>query len=402
MGLFFSDPLHDELGGWPLGYIPYGGADLGEVQAVGREVGTGDDGAFHDAWAAAGERLWTAGAEAEADGGRISAQESYLRAATFFGTAYHPLFGSPVDPRLTRSFGRQTAALEKALMLRDPPGQPLRIPFDGIDLPAWLVPAEGRGDEVRPLLILTNGYDATILDSWLATGVAATRRGYHVLIFDGPGQGGALYVHGRPLRPDWETVVRAVVDVAVTHPLVDARRIALSGWSLGGYLAPRAASGEPRLAALIADPGLWSIAEPVPGFAAALGIPPEAVADLHAVPDAAIETMERAIAADRRLSWSFVRRGYWVHGVGNLRDYLTAILPFTLDGCAEAIRCPTLVTAAESDVRAVSAERVFAALPGQKTLIRFTAAEGAGGHCEMMNRSLLNRRVLDWLDATLA
>jgi len=31
-------------------------------------------------------------------------------------------------------------------------------------------------------------------------------------------------------------------------------------------------------------------------------------------------------------------------------------------------------------------------------LMHFTAAEGADGHCEMGNRSLLNRRVLDWLD----
>ena len=33
-----------------------------------------------------------------------------------------------------------------------------------------------------------------------------------------------------------------------------------------------------------------------------------------------------------------------------------------------------------------------------KTLLRFAEADGAGGHCEMENRSLLNRRVLDWLD----
>ena len=29
------------------------------------------------------------------------------------------------------------------------------------------------------------------------------------------------------------------------------------------------------------------------------------------------------------------------------------------------------------------------------------AAEGAGEHCEIMNRSLLNRRVFDWLDGVL-
>ncbi len=34
--------------------------------------------------------------------------------------------------------------------------------------------------------------------------------------------------------------------------------------------------------------------------------------------------------------------------------------------------------------------------------MRFTVAEGAGGHCEMGNRSLLNNRVLDWLDEQFA
>ena len=43
-----------------------------------------------------------------------------------------------------------------------------------------------------------------------------------------------------------------------------------------------------------------------------------------------------------------------------------------------------------------------AALSAPTTVLEFAAAEGAGEHCEMRNRSLLNRRVLDWLDDTLA
>jgi pimeloyl-ACP methyl ester carboxylesterase len=265
----------------------------------------------------------------------------------------------------------------------------------------YLVPAEGMASEVRPLLILTNGYDATIVDSWLASGFAATRRGYHCLIFEGSGQGGPLYLHGRSLRPDWETVLRAVVDAVVAQPLVDHGRVALSGWSLGGLLALRAAADEPRIAALVADPGLWSIAEPVPAFAASLGVAPEAAADLRTVPQEVIETMERAIASDRRLTWSFVRRGFWVHGVSDLRGYLEAILPFTLEGRIASIRCPTLITSAEEDPRAATAARVHEALQAQRTLVCFTRDEGAGGHCEMMNRSLLNRRVLDWLEIAL-
>ena len=73
----------------------------------------------------------------------------------------------------------------------------------------------------------------------------------------------------------------------------------------------------------------------------------------------------------------------------------------TMKGRAEMIRCPTLIMAAENDALAIGAQTLFDALKCPKALIKFTAAEGAGGHCEMMNRSLANRTVLDWLDETL-
>jgi hypothetical protein len=41
----------------------------------------------------------------------------------------------------------------------------------------------------RPLIIGTNGYDETVHIMHYGHAVAAQRRGYHVLIFDGPGQG---------------------------------------------------------------------------------------------------------------------------------------------------------------------------------------------------------------------
>jgi hypothetical protein len=39
---------------------------------------------------------------------------------------------------------------------------------------------------------------------------------------------------------------------------------------------------------------------------------------------------------------------------------------------------------------------------GPVTLSDFTAAEGAGEHCEMNNRWLLNLRALNWLDEVFA
>src|SRR5690606_31775428 len=108
--------------------------------------------------------------------------------------------------------------------------------------------------------------------------------------------------------------------------------------------------------------------------------------------------MEEAIQADPRLRWSIVQRGYWVHGTPSLREYMRAIDAYTLEGRIESIRCPTLLTAAEHDPLTATTASFFEALQCPKAMLRFTAAEGAGDHCEMRNRSLVNHRALDWLD----
>ncbi|TPE61577.1 alpha/beta fold hydrolase [Sandaracinobacter neustonicus] len=400
--MLFRDAFHDGFGTWPLAYISTGGADYGEIQAVAEAVGDGDDGAYYDAWMAAGERLEQEAQVCLSAGSRAGAEAQYLKAAAFYATSYHPIFGEPVDPRIVRAFGKQKAALEAALRLRSNGFRPLSIPFEGQTLPGYFIPAEGRAAEVRPLLILTNGYDGTITDQYFASAVAASRRGYHCLLFDGPGQGEALILQGLRLRPDWEVVVKAVVDVAITLPGVDPARIVLSGWSLGGYLAPRAASGEHRLAACIADPGLWDMGGSFRAVAVAMGATLTQAENLGELNDALVGKLEQLLLTNRRLRWSIVQRGFWVHGVDNLRDYLRSAELFTMKGRAAEIRCPTLLTAAEGDPLAQSAASFFEELRCPKTFLQFTAAEGAGGHCEMMNRSLLNRRVLDWLDQLFA
>lgn len=402
MGLIFENDIHDEFGTWPIAYIPFGGPDFGEIRAVGRAVGSGDDKAFYEAWVAAGDRAAAEAATAEGGGRKASARDLFLRASAFYAASYHPLFGAPVDPRLVAAFRRQVEAFDRGLKLCDPPVLPMRIPFEGGTMPAYFIPAFGRAEEVRPTLILTNGYDATITDMYFGSAVAALRRGYHCLLFDGPGQGETLFVQGIHLRPDWETVVTAVFDVVAKMPTVDPARIAISGWSLGGYLAPRAASGEHRLAACIADPGLWGIADALRGFAAKFGAAPRAATDLGGLDQPIVDRMMQAISSEPEMRWKIIQRGFWVHGVDNLCDYLRSAEQFTMHGRAGAIECPTLLTMSERDPLAAGAETFFDTLPGpKKALLRFTAAEGADGHCEMQNRSLLNRRILDWLDETL-
>jgi len=398
----FMNPLHDEFGSWAVGYAPYGGADVGEVAAIANAVGDGDDNAFFDAWRVAADRLAGQAKDAEAAGHPASACESYLHAACFYGVAYHPIYGTPVDPRLVDAFHAQMSAFDKAMELSEPRVEPVSIPYEGTTMPGYLIRARGRERAARPLLIATNGYDATMTDLYFATGVAAAARGYHCLIFDGPGQGKLLVDKGLPLRADWEHVVAPVVDFVRGIDGVDSDRIALTGWSLGGYLAPRAASAEHRLAACIADPGSDGIWSAIVGMAKMGGLPQEAVDALPEADDATLHTLMAGIEAEPHARWGVLQRGFWVNGADNLRDWLKAVAPFTLQGRYADIHCPTLLTAAENDPLSKGVPAMYDQLTCPKALLEFTAAEGAGEHCEMLNRSLVNRRVFDWLDGVFA
>ena len=81
---------------------------------------------------------------------------------------------------------------------------------------------------------------------------------------------------GIPFRPDWEAVITPVVDFALGRPGVDPDRLAIVGRSFGGYLAPRAASAEHRLAACVADPANLTCSTPHigPGNTCAYGDTP--------------------------------------------------------------------------------------------------------------------------------
>ena len=251
MGQIFKDEQLNEFGCWALAYIPYGGADFGQIAAVAKEVDEGDDSAFYEAWVSAGDRLVGEAETALADGHQESARELFLRASCFYGLSYRPLYGEPVDPRLTAAFQAQICAFDRGLALLATPVPPLRIPFERTTLPAYLVPATGHENETRPLLILNNGYDASVTDLYFASAVAASRRGYHCLIFDGPGQGEMLIQQGVHLRPDWETVIGPVLDFALTLPSNPLQNASPSADGASAVISPfvplRASTGWQRV-----------------------------------------------------------------------------------------------------------------------------------------------------------
>ena len=285
----------------------------------------------------------------------------------------------------------------EATVLMDLPVERIEIRFGAITLPGdfFCAAADGRR---RATVILTGGYDGTVEELYFANGAAALARGYNVLAFDGPGQGRVLTEQRQAIRADWENVVTPIVDNALGRDDVDGERIALIGLSLGAHLAPRAASGEHRLAACVADCGAYDL------YAAFLDRLPGPLAnpnvlDRRRVRFALAQIVER-LAAKPTAGWA-LRRGMLVHGVDDPLAYVDALHEFTLKDRAPQISCPTWVCSAEGDEISASAPQLVAALTCEKTYVRFTSAEGADDHWEQAARALYHARSFAWLDSRL-
>src|SRR5262249_10298301 len=220
----------------------------------------------------------------------------------------------------------------------------------------------------------------------------------HCLFFDGPGQGKLLIDGGVPMRSDWERVVTPVVDFALGLDGVDHDRIALTGWSLGGYLAPPAASAEQRLQACIAAPGVGGNWPGILSMAKLGGLPQDAIDTLPDADDATLRVLMQVIEAEPHAKWGVLKRGFWVNGADNLGDWLKAVEPFALGDRAADIRCPTLLTTAQNDVLGKGAPALLDKLTCPKALLEFTAAEGAGAPGGRQIRSPRSRGAVDGLD----
>lgn len=385
-----------------LGHIAYGGADFGEVMTVAGRITGGDPDSWHDEWRAAADRIAGEAAESLKGGHPISARDSYLRAWNYYRNADFFLHGSPDDPRIKDNHDRATQAFAEHARLAGPLGpRPVRIPFEGAELPGYFYPSPVPGR--RPLLVMHTGYDGSVEEMHTAGAAAAQERGYHVLTFDGPGQPGTRHRQGLLFRPDWETVVSAVIDHVPDVAGIDPAGIALLGVSLGGLLCLRAAAFEPRLDAVIAVDGVYDFA---PAFRSWLpaGDRDELAARLRAESDPEIDAaLDEAVQRSDVAAWALIH-GRYTMGGQTLREFVARAFDFHIrDGVAEKISCSALICEAENDLFfAGQPEEAFAHLTTpDKTLMRFRDADGAGAHCHSGAQRHALARIFDWLDARM-
>ncbi len=383
------------------GASSYGASEFGEVMATVNRIASGDQDSWYNEWNATAERVFAEAEAQHAAGHRISARDSYLRATTYFRNSEFFLHGNPDDARIDSAYEKSILAYKSCCALYDPPILPVEIPYENRTLPGYFHRVDDS-DSKRPLFLMHSGFDGSAEELHGEGARAGIERGYNVLTFDGPGQYGPIHRERLPFRPDWEKVVTPVVDYALTMGGIDPGKIALMGVSLGGYLAPRAAAFEKRVSALVANDGVYDY-----GVANLGGpMPPKQRAAVEAA-----FTAKESPEIDRKLqemmhaspiaAWALTH-GMFVTGTSSPRAYVAATLSYHLrDGIAEKISCPTLVLDAEEDMFFKGQpEELYEHLTCPRTLMRFTAAEGAGAHCQVGAHRLAFARIYDWLDDT--
>lgn len=360
-------------------------------------IADGDLASWHGAWWHLAEDLERRADDARAGGHSAVARSLYLRAAEAFRQAS---FFHRVDldcAELQQAWPRTAACFAAALDLMDVTHTPLTIPFEDRYLYASLV-MPSNGDGPWPTLILPSGYDSCVEEALMMNGLSALQEGYAVLGVDGPGQGKTLYDPATRafMRADYGPALTAMVDAIIERGEIDERRIAAIGCSFGGYLVPRGAASEPRLAALVADPGQYDI-----GAALIAKLPEALVACIDDDSEAAVAAFER-LAASPEGALLFKPR-MAAHGCTTVQGYARVLRDFHNRDAAPRITCPALICDNEIDAISTGQGRQLAeAMTGATVeFVRFTAAEGAGGHCEGTGREIFDERVYPLLAHTL-
>ena len=218
--------------------------------------------------------------------------------------------------------------------------------------------------------------------------------GFDVIAFDGPGQGQALRKYGLIMTPEWEQPVSAVLD----HFKIED--CALMGFSLGGYLAPRAAAFEDRVKRLIVDDVLYDF------LAVHMAkLPPHVASKLQAAIDAGNATSVNAmvgqiIETSEMARWTF-DHGVEVSGSNDYFGYLCWLKRMSTAEFSHRITQDVLLLAAKED-HIVPLEQFFRqaeAMTNVRSLTTqlFTRTDHAHTHCHVSNTPLLTDYVGMWL-----
>ena len=384
----------------PLAQAIYSGADTGPILGAAKNITPGDFDSFSQVFYELANQTKAQAEDSANAHDPVNVRETWFAAATYYRRADFYLHGNWEDPLINSLWEEQTNAFDKAIASLPIPGQRMQIPADNFTVEAIWYPASNDESTKRPTLILGNGYDGAQEDLYHTLVIGARARGWNTLTYEGPGQPTVRRNQNIGFIPDWERVVTPVVDYLLANQssTVDPSRLALFGFSFGGYLAARAAAFEPRLSAVLLDGGVWDSYQ-----AFYDQLPPQAQTPLDSgnatAFDSAVFNLISAPDAPSSLRWA-ADQGLWSLKTHSPYEYYQLTKEYMVGEWIDQVKIPTWVAdAAYEGFFPGQAKKVADALGNRATYHLFNGT--AGYHCQVAAYQELNRVMFGWLRQTL-
>ncbi len=233
-----------------------GGGDVFEIARACEKIELGDKDGWEREWITLAEKTERWAREAETAGHSVTARNHYFQANNYWRMA--DVFLQGFDPRRAKYFSKSQENFRNAARLNTPKMEIIQVESGGEIYDGYFCHPPFPKDKKWPVVFLIGGADAYAEEIYFS-GRQVLDRGWGLLLVDTPGRGSSLYLKGIWTRPDYEVPTAACIDWLLERPEVDKDRIALMGISLAGYYAPRAASHENRIKALVGWSGCYSI-----------------------------------------------------------------------------------------------------------------------------------------------
>jgi pimeloyl-ACP methyl ester carboxylesterase len=267
--------------------------------------------------------------------------------------------------------------------------EPERVPFAGGYLPYYrFIPPTPRDT-----VVLFGGFDSYI-EEFLPILLSLRDRGFDVIAFEGPGQGGALEDSGLPMTPNWEQPLSAILGA------LSLSNVIVVGLSLGGCLAIRAASREPRVSRVIAWDALTDFQEIF-----LRQMPPTEQWVLRLLLGTGVDRIIDALASQGSYppiqEWG-IKQAMHVFGVESPAAAIRAAASYRTADVSPLVRQDVLLLAGAEDHyvphHQIYDQARWLANARSVTTRMFTRTENGQAHCQVGNLPLAIATIAAWID----
>lgn len=374
-----------------LGAVTHKAASIGECLNIARQIQSGKPEDWVQAFKQLAEWQKKDGLERLTQKHIVSGREQLFKACNSFRAAE---YYSPCSSKEHRQLGINSAeCFVMALGTMDLHFESHAIPYKNIHIPVYFISPQNDGAKRKTILIVS-GFDGTMEEEFFMRGMAAIERGYNVIHFAGPGQMDVFRNYPDTFfEPDFEEIVKRVIDHFEFRQEVDMRKLALLGVSIGGYFATRAACYEPRIKALIANSPVLDVYAYMASFADMdpSQIPDEqdfTLEDLPAIPDE--EFPPGLKATTEQLMIRYGRRSF--------KNTFTYLKNFKVGEALKNVNCPCLALIGDGEGGEPHKQYTEFCKIVRADYYEFNDFEGASTHCQVGNVSFANAVMYDWLD----